>query len=151
LFKNALSEVPTGVYIGFAVIESNGQEKGRNKIHKTVVNVGYSPTFQGEENKEKIVEAHLIVENGEIEGDFYEEIMRLALYGFLRPEMKFSSFPELVKAITNDVATAKTSLDMDHFTMFKTKDPFLSEFSLPWVGSSGGSIDASYEFERVME
>jgi riboflavin kinase len=151
LFKNALSEVPTGVYIGFAVIESNGQEKGRNKIHKTVVNVGYSPTFQGEENKEKIVEAHLIVENGEIEGDFYEEIMRLALYGFLRPEMKFSSFPELVKAITNDVATAKTSLDMDHFTMFKTKDPFLSEFSVPWVGSSGGSIDASYEFERVME
>ena len=150
LFANALSEVPTGVYIGFAVIECDKQENGRSKIHKAVVNVGYSPTFQGEENKEKIVEAHLIVEDGEIKGDFYGETMRLALYGFLRPEMKFSSFPVLVKAITDDVATAKMSLDMDAFTALKAEDPFLTNSTVPWLGSSGGSVEASYEFDEVM-
>ncbi len=103
LFSNALQNVPTGVYFGWAVIESsnsirtNDEEDddksinviqakgGRNEIHKAVVNVGYSPTFDGEENKEKIVEAHLIVDDGVIDGDFYGETMRLSLYGFLRP------------------------------------------------------------------
>jgi len=87
LFANALQTVPTGVYFGWALIEGDNEEnkKGRNTVHKAVVNVGYSPTFDGEENKEKIVEAHLIVNEGDIEGDFYGEVMRLSLHGFLRP------------------------------------------------------------------
>lgn len=84
LFANALQNVPTGVYFGWALIEGEGK-KGRAVVHKAVVNVGYSPTFDGEENKEKIVEAHLIVNDGDIEGDFYGETMRLSLHGFLRP------------------------------------------------------------------
>lgn len=89
LFVDALEDVPTGVYMGYAVIEpsvsSIDKKKGRGVIHKAVVNVGYSPTFDGSENQEKIVEAHLIVDKGAIEGDFYGETMRLALSGFLRP------------------------------------------------------------------
>ena len=85
LFKDALMDVSTGVYFGWALVESSEAKKGRNTVHKAVVNVGYSPTFDGEENKEKIVEAHLIVDEGDIEGDFYDEPMRLALSGFLRP------------------------------------------------------------------
>ena len=91
LFANALQHVPTGVYFGWATIEQDDDDdkkdkkEGRNKAHKAVVNVGYSPTFDGEENKEKIVEAHLIVDDGDIEGDFYGETMRLSLHGFLRP------------------------------------------------------------------
>lgn len=86
LFSDALTDVPTGVYIGSAVIENSADEKkGRGVVHKAVVNVGYSPTFDGAENKEKIVEAHLIIAEGDIEGDFYGETMRLALCGFLRP------------------------------------------------------------------
>lgn len=95
LFVDALGGVPTGVYMGYAVIEPSTSmdkdddktpmKKGRGVIHKAVVNVGYSPTFDGLENKEKIVEAHLIVDKGSIEGDFYGETMRLALSGFLRP------------------------------------------------------------------
>ena len=85
-FANALENVPTGVYIGSALIEGlPGEKKGRNVVHKAVVNVGYSPTFDGQENKEKIVEAHLIIGDTDIEGDFYGETMRLALSGFLRP------------------------------------------------------------------
>ena len=46
----------TGVYFGWASVESADNVAGRNRPIKAVVNVGYSPTFEGEENKEKIVE-----------------------------------------------------------------------------------------------
>eukprot|EP00551_Chaetoceros_affinis_P004840 CAMPEP_0203667380 /NCGR_PEP_ID=MMETSP0090-20130426/4220_1 /ASSEMBLY_ACC=CAM_ASM_001088 /TAXON_ID=426623 /ORGANISM="Chaetoceros affinis, Strain CCMP159" /LENGTH=543 /DNA_ID=CAMNT_0050531519 /DNA_START=105 /DNA_END=1736 /DNA_ORIENTATION=+ len=145
LFANALQNVPTGVYFGWAVIEGDGEKKGRNAIHKAVCNVGYSPTFDGEENKEKIVEAHLIVNDGDIDGDFYGETMRLALIGFLRPEMKFESFPALISAIMNDKANAKDALDLSTYTEF-TKDPFLMNPQVHWIGGDGGDESASYKF-----
>ena len=49
---------------------------------KAVVNVGYSPTFVGEENREKIVEAHLL---GDAAADFYGKEMRLILTACPRP------------------------------------------------------------------
>jgi riboflavin kinase len=66
LFSQALDTVPNGVYFGWAVIEDpknirSDVRMGRNTWHKAVVNVGMSPTFVGEENRQKIVEAHLIV------------------------------------------------------------------------------------------
>eukprot|EP00545_Synedropsis_sp_CCMP1620_P008343 CAMPEP_0119007002 /NCGR_PEP_ID=MMETSP1176-20130426/2703_1 /TAXON_ID=265551 /ORGANISM="Synedropsis recta cf, Strain CCMP1620" /LENGTH=221 /DNA_ID=CAMNT_0006959051 /DNA_START=43 /DNA_END=705 /DNA_ORIENTATION=- len=141
LFQNALEEVPTGVYMGYAWIE--GTDSGRGMPQKAAVNVGYSPTFEGKENKEKIVEAHLILEE---EGmtDFYHEVMRLSLIGFLRPEKKFDAFPDLVAAITNDIATAKEYLDEDPFVSSKT-DSFLS--SETWIGQDGGDDKASWEFQ----
>jgi hypothetical protein len=133
--------------VGSAVIEgSSDEKKGRGVVHKAVVNVGYSPTFEGAENKEKIVEAHLIIDEGDIKGDFYGETMRLSLSGFLRPEMKFPAFPDLVKAITNDVQNAKHSLDIHPYATFAKTDPFLVNAEDDWVGSSGGDQEASYEF-----
>jgi riboflavin kinase len=140
LFQNALEEVPTGVYMGWALIE--GDASGRGVPQKAAVNVGYSPTFEGKENKEKIVEAHLILE--EEMTDFYDEVMRLSLIGFLRPEKKFDSFPDLMAAITNDVETAKECLDEDPFGSLKSES-FLS--SKTWVGTDGGDDDASWEFQ----
>ena len=43
-----------------------------------------------------MVEAHLLEK---FEDDFYGKEMRLMLTGFLRPETKFDSFPELLEAI----------------------------------------------------
>ncbi|KAL7540065.1 hypothetical protein ACHAXR_009827 [Thalassiosira sp. AJA248-18] len=148
LFSGALIDVPTGVYVGFALIEQssinhNDKKRGRGVIHKAVVNVGYSPTFDGEENKEKIVEAHLITEEGDIEGDFYGDTMRLGLYGFLRPEMKFPSFPDLIQAITNDVATAKASLDSELYAAFRDDLFFVED---EWVWQDGGDNNGSFEF-----
>ena len=152
LFADALSNVPTGVYIGAAVIEGSSDEKlGRGVVHKAVVNVGYSPTFDGAENKEKIVEAHLIIDEGALEGDFYGETMRLALSGFLRPEMKFPSFPDLIKAIRNDVQNAKDSLDIHPYSTFAKHDPFLIDCKDVWVGKSGGDEEASYEFASTTQ
>lgn len=61
----------TGVYFGWAALEGaaekdkDGEEgaiegEGGGGPWKCVANVGYSPTFAGQENAEKIVEGHLI-------------------------------------------------------------------------------------------
>mmetsp|Transcript_13298 Transcript_13298/g.16909 ORF Transcript_13298/g.16909 Transcript_13298/m.16909 type:complete len:263 (-) Transcript_13298:92-880(-) len=146
LFSSALSDISTGVYFGWALIEGSSG-KGRNAIQKAVVNVGYSPTFAGEENPEKIIEAHLILEEeNDKMGDFYGEIMRLQLIGSLRPEMKFPSFPELLSAIQNDIVCAKEALTESRFVEFG-KDEFLEVGGGVWIGESGGDEDASWEFQ----
>ena len=161
-----------GVYFGWAVIEqrtgdisSNG---GRNVPIKAVVNVGYSPTFEGKENKEKIVEAHIITKSSpmekpestgeegesnsndndlidEIDGDFYDETLRLQLIGYLRPEQKFDSFPELIAQIHRDIGNANLALDSMPF-IFSKEDEFVKN-GVDWVGSGGGDYSASWEFE----
>ena len=118
LFQNALEDITTGVYFGWATLERSSSS---NEVYKTVVNVGYSPTFEGQENSEKIIEAHLILDKNEndnsdttatdddssssssIIDDFYGVPMRLQLVGFLRQEKKFDSFPELIAQINADV------------------------------------------------
>ncbi|KAL7549773.1 hypothetical protein ACHAWF_013035 [Thalassiosira exigua] len=179
LFQSALEGVTNGVYFGWAVIEETPNDendtstkKGRSRPIKAVVNVGYSPTFEGEENKEKIVEAHLITKKSpmerndleedtttsddgglhmddmtdfEIEGDFYGETMRLQLIGYLRPEQKFDSFPELVAQIHRDIGNANLALDSMPF-VFSKEDGFVKS-GLEWKGSGGGDGTASWEFE----
>lgn len=123
LFAEALADVRTGVYFGWAVIEKpkDGTDgTGYDIPHKAVVNVGYSPTFEGKENAEKIIEAHLMPE-GEL-SDFYGQKMRLLLGGFLRPERKFPSFPDLIAAINNDVVCAKQALDLEPFAGLKAEE-----------------------------
>ena len=65
LFQNALQDVRPGVYFGWAALEeeenlppppaaaANGNHP---RVFPAVVNVGYSPTFEGQKNKEKIIE-----------------------------------------------------------------------------------------------
>jgi hypothetical protein len=49
LFQAELEQLPCGVYVGWARV--------RGATHKCVCNIGFSPTFAGEENPEKIVRA----------------------------------------------------------------------------------------------
>jgi riboflavin kinase len=161
LFQDALKDVPTGVYFGWAVLEdSTGTKKGRNTYQKAVVNVGYSPTFEGQENTEKIVEAHLMIDPGtDTESmmepmDFYGETMLLQLHGFLRPEIKFPSFPALIAQIKADVADAEAALDQET-NMLLQSDGFLADAcqsdggETSWVGNDGGDTTASWEFQDV--
>lgn len=133
VFRHALQEMDTGVYIGWARME--GEEGGddprrrpnnnnnnnsnpisaSSQIHKAVINVGYSPTFEGQENAEKIIEAHFIlpVNTRSPLPDFYGQTMRLELLAYLRPEQKFASFPDLIAQISADVQDASDALDSD--------------------------------------
>ena len=137
LFQNALADVTNGVYFGWAVLEN-----GDGQPHKAIVNVGISPTFEGEENPEKIIEAHLSVT--EPLEDFYGETMRLQLDAFMRPERKFPSFPELMAQITADVEDATAALDTEPYASYQ-KTPFLTQLDTTWVGSGGGDTQASWE------
>jgi len=144
LFSKALNDVNTGVYFGWGFIESSSSS---NICYPVVVNVGYSPTFQGAENPEKIIEAHFMTdENNKIENDFYGETIRLSLSGFLRPEMKFDSFPELISQINLDIQNAKYALgNVEPFRTIGDDSEFLS--SADWIGKSGGDESASWEFK----
>lgn len=117
LFQAQLEELPCGVYIGWAGV--------RGSVHKSVCNVGFSPTFAGEENPEKIVEAHIM---HEFENDFYGEPMRLLLMGFIREERKFSGIDELLATIQADIETARVALD---------KPPYDALAAAPWLLSGG--------------
>ena len=193
LFQSALEGITNGVYFGWAVVERRKKQRGdddddddddddavattrggRDAPVKAVVNVGYSPTFEGRENKERIVEAHLITRGspmtrpderididddgdaivviadaGEIEGDFYDETMRLQLIGYLRPEKKFGSFPELIDQIHRDIGNANWALDSMPFVLSK-EDEFVKDgggAEEGWIGSGGGDATASWEYE----
>eukprot|EP00614_Pseudopedinella_elastica_P008206 CAMPEP_0172585904 /NCGR_PEP_ID=MMETSP1068-20121228/5286_1 /TAXON_ID=35684 /ORGANISM="Pseudopedinella elastica, Strain CCMP716" /LENGTH=268 /DNA_ID=CAMNT_0013380529 /DNA_START=32 /DNA_END=838 /DNA_ORIENTATION=+ len=115
LFGEALENVQTGVYVGYASVEPPASDENGapgpafGVCQRAVVNVGFSPTFE-EQNPEKIIEAYLMVDGpGGFGRDFYGCTMRLVLGAFLRPEQKFDAFPLLVAQINQDVADAKTA------------------------------------------
>ncbi|KAG7363571.1 riboflavin biosynthesis protein RibF [Nitzschia inconspicua] len=162
LFQNALQDIQPGVYFGWAMLEQNQAEVGP-PIYKTVVNVGYSPTFEGQENKEKIIEAHLIMEGEDQSNtsssnkndgddslflpDFYGVPMRLQLIGFLREEQKFDSFPDLVAQIRQDVEDSKVALDCNPYANCQNDKDF---FNPPiWIGNNGGDESASWETQDM--
>ena len=107
LFQQQLDQLPCGVYVGWAAV--------RDGVHKCVCNIGFSPTFVGEENPEKIIEAHLL---SEFSTDFYGEQMRLLLLGFVRDERKFGGIEELLETINADIATARDALDRPPLSSF---------------------------------
>jgi len=131
---SALGDVPAGVYCGWALVEQNGNGAHKGPF-KAVVNIGFSPTFEGKENPEKIVEAHLV---HDFEEDFYDKQMRLVLVGFKRFEKKFSSFPELLANIRQDVKDCSEALDCEQFKSiqdisFLTKDDIDSHEQLVFI------------------
>lgn len=77
-----------GVYVAEAIVQGMS--------HPAAVNIGIAPTIRDEQ---PLVEAHLI----DFEGALDDEEMELVLHKRLRPEKKFSSRDELIKAIAADV------------------------------------------------
>lgn len=115
--RKGLENLDTGVYMGWAKVLTG--EVGGGPVYKTVVNVGFSPTFE-DRNSEKIIEAHLIRYKGE---DFYGQPLKILLAAYLRPEKKFSNFGELVAAINYDVKDAADTLEIEPYASL-SKHPF---------------------------
>ena len=68
----------------------------------------YSPSSYLQETHEHgdIIEAY-ILDRPRGRGDFYGSLLRLALVGYLRPEVKYNTIGELVRQIGKDVACTK--------------------------------------------
>ena len=70
-----------------------------------VLNLGQRPTFADGDGIS--VEAHLLHGFG---GDFYGREVRALVLGFLRPELKFASLPDLLDRIRADIGLARAQL-----------------------------------------
>ncbi|KAA8498970.1 putative riboflavin kinase [Porphyridium purpureum] len=122
-----LDVLSNGVYCGWAQVYpqagAGAYEDGHSQpppVYKAVVNVGVSPTFG--DVRERLVEAHLM---HAFEDDFYGGELRLCIIGWLRDEMKFPEFQDLVANISNDVDVAREFLEQDFAEVF-CREPFFS-------------------------
>ena len=81
--------------------ETNGvfitKIKVRDKIYKSITNIGYNPTVSNEKNK-KFIETHIL----DFDDDIYGEKIEIYFYEFLRSEQKFESFEHLKEQLKKD-------------------------------------------------
>ena len=85
----------SGVYAGMAVVAG--------KSHQAAINVGVRPTFGG---GELLVEAFIL----DFEGDLYGQEIAIEFVERLRPELAFDDVSQLVEAMHEDVARARSIL-----------------------------------------
>lgn len=104
-------DLEPGVYYGWAQIDNS-------PIYKMVVNIGWCPFYQ---NKEKSVETHVM---HKFEKDFYGSNLRIAILGYLRGEMNFSSLDGLITQIKTDISNAEKLLEKDEYQTFKNESIF---------------------------
>jgi riboflavin kinase/FMN adenylyltransferase len=95
---------PSGVYAGFIKI---GQQ-----IYKSIINIGYSPTFHTRTAPTK-VEAHIF----NFSGDLYQQEIEFEFLDFIRPEKRFSSEECLIQEIKNNIVAVKEILSKAKTTL----------------------------------
>jgi riboflavin kinase/FMN adenylyltransferase len=86
-----------GVYVGRALLPGGG-------LLPAVINIGTNPTF--EKAARMTLEVHLL----DYDGDLYGETLGVSFVRRLRDELRFSSVDNLVKAIREDIAVARSVL-----------------------------------------
>ncbi|CAM6095854.1 unnamed protein product [Calypogeia fissa] len=111
--------LPKGVYFGWAK-QRHGDELDGG-VHKMVMNIGNRPTFADGEGL--TVEVHIL---HDFSSDFYGKELSIVVLGFIRNEMRFSSFDDVVQRIKADINTADKLLDGDEMVQYAT-DEFFSK------------------------
>mmetsp|Transcript_5557 Transcript_5557/g.17105 ORF Transcript_5557/g.17105 Transcript_5557/m.17105 type:complete len:180 (+) Transcript_5557:128-667(+) len=106
-FESKFDAETEGVYVGWAAINDPTLPAEARVVHKAVLSMGWNPTYT--DVKQRTIEAYLC---HDFKGrDFYGAEMKLMICAFLRPQLKFDSFADLIKAITDDVSFGKEALD----------------------------------------
>jgi riboflavin kinase/FMN adenylyltransferase len=90
---------PCGVYVSKTLIDGIS--------YPGVTNIGYKPTVGAEERKG--VETYLF----DFDQDLYGRIIEVALYTFVRPELKFDTLEELRLKMQEDIIFARNYLNKD--------------------------------------
>lgn len=114
-YSAVLSEYPPGVYFGWAGLQNHG-------VYKMVMSIGWNPYF---DNAEKTIEPWLLRDFSE---DFYGKELHLAIVGYIRPEMNFSSLESLIAKIHEDRSIAEKCLELPLYHKYKD-DPYLQSSS----------------------
>lgn len=115
-FRGLLTDVPRGVYMGWAQVGGAGQP-----VYKTVLSLGTNPSFA--DSREDTVESYLL---HDFPGDFYGQQIALVIVAFMRPMEKYNGLGPLIKAIERDVRVGDRALDLDQFRAFKEDEWFKS-------------------------
>lgn len=101
------AKLPKGVYFGCAQIIGSGVD---SNVHRMVMNIGNRPTFDKDDTIS--LEVHILHDYGI---DFHGKELRIAILGFIREEMQFSSLDELIKRIEKDIEVMQTRLTDSEF------------------------------------
>lgn len=107
-----------GIYYAWAQVY-DGPDKG---VYKTAMSVGWNPTFT--DVKAKTIEPWILHDFAE---DFYNCELRLVICGFVRKEMKFDNFDDLIVAIREDGDFCRDALDDASCTALSSDDMFTSD------------------------
>ena len=100
--RRFVDENRTGIYAAWAQVAS-GADRG---VYKVAMSVGWNPHFGDLERK--TIEAWLL---HDFEADFYDQRLKLVVVGYVRPELKFDSFDELIREIRADGDFCGAALD----------------------------------------
>ncbi|GFO36371.1 riboflavin kinase [Plakobranchus ocellatus] len=109
--ENVIRSLPSsfdcGVYYGWAKLSSNPD------VFKMSMCVGWNPYYH---NTVKTMETHII---HTFDSDFYGDIMKIIVLGYIRPMCDFPSLDALIEAIHHDNEVASQSLDKAENLQFK--------------------------------
>ncbi|XP_076439256.1 riboflavin kinase-like [Babylonia areolata] len=103
--KGLPESMKCGVYYGWASVDSG-------PVFPMVMSVGWNPYYH---NTVKTMETHILHNFKE---DFYGNVLKVIMLGFIRPMEDFSSLEALIAAINQDIAMCKERL----------KDPAMDSF-----------------------
>jgi riboflavin kinase len=94
--KSIPSEFQDGVYYGYASLYHD--------VYPMVMSIGTNPYFN---NPNRSAEVHLL---HSFEKDFYGEMIKVVIVGYIRPQLNFNTKDELTAAIQSDIEEAKFKL-----------------------------------------
>ncbi|XP_004072395.1 riboflavin kinase [Oryzias latipes] len=120
---NLPADISTGIYYGWACV-------GNGDVYKMVMSIGWNPYYK---NTKKSMETHVIHEFKE---DFYGQILRVVMVGYIRPERTFDSLEALIVAINGDIEEAKLKLELPEHHKLKEDNFFISAASSSAVPST---------------
>ena len=91
-----------------------------NPIYPMVCSLGWNPQYN---NKSRTLEVHIL---HHFDYDFYGSVIRIAICGYIRPEMRFESLQKLIDTIHEDIRFAQNVLDqpMNHWLHVVTNQFF---------------------------
>ncbi|RKP01039.1 hypothetical protein CXG81DRAFT_5322, partial [Caulochytrium protostelioides] len=100
------ADLQTGIYYGWASVSTT-------EVWPMVMSYGWNPYYK---NQKRSAEVHII---HQFDDDFYGEILRVAVCGYIRDERDYEGLDELIQDIRMDMYVAQQSLARPVYTALK--------------------------------